>query len=394
MLNVSLDLRASALATVPFFAVTASVGAQQFGDRLDPEDSRQASFDVEVVATGFEQPYALAFLPDGRLLVADRPGATLTIVDPRGGAAVPVEGLPRIYVEEGSDGGLHDVAVHPDFATNGLLYLDYAHETADGITLALARARLEGHRLVDAEQLFVVEPSVPDNTAHLGSRIVIDGGYVFLTMGDRYDLMYDAQDPTNHNGTVIRLHEDGRVPDDNPYRGVPGARPEIWSIGHRNAQGLAFHPSTGDLWLNEHGPKGGDEVNVIHPGRNYGWPIITYGTYYDGEGGGPIGEGITERAGMEQPVYYYRPSIGPSDMLFYTGDAFPRWRGDLFIGGMALEHLNRLELDGDRVINEERLLEGREWRVRSIEQGPEGLLYLGIDGGMVVRLVPRVTETG
>jgi glucose/arabinose dehydrogenase len=207
-------------------------------------------------------------------------------------------------------------------------------------------------------------------------------------MGERYFLRDQAQDISNHNGTVLRIHDNGRVPDDNPFVGLASAMPEIWSYGHRNAQGLAFHPETGDLWLNEHGPQGGDEINIVRPGRNYGWPVITYGMEYDDEGGGPIGEGITEREGMEQPVYYYRPSIGPSDLVFYQGDAFPRWRGDAFIGAMALTHLSRLEVAEDRVLKEERLLEDRDWRVRSIEEGPDGSLYLGIDGGMIVRLRP------
>ena len=351
-------------------------------------ESEQAAFRIEVVTSAVEMPYAMDFLPDGRMLVTDRTRGVISLLDPSTGREQPVEGLPGVYDPEGSDAGLRDALVHPDYEENGWLYFDYAHETPDGLTLAVSRARLQGHALVDHERLLVIDRPVPDNTSHLGSRLAIRDGYLFVTMGERYDLRDEAQDNSNHHGTVLRLHDDGRVPADNPFVGVPGVRPEIWSYGHRNAQGLAFHQGTGALWSNEHGPQGGDEVNVIRPGRNYGWPVVTYGAEYDDEGGGPIGEGLTERAGMEQPSFYWVPSIGPSDMLFYQGDAFPEWRGDLFTGGMAIRHLNRLELDGERVQHEERILGDRDWRVRSLAEGPDGSLYVGVDGGMILRLSP------
>ncbi len=376
---------------VPFaMAVSVSAAAAQDGT-AGPESvtSRQADFDVQVVATGFSQPYGMVFLPDGRLLVSDREAPEgIFAIDVASGVRTPIPGLPGVHFVEDDGTGVFDLILHPEYEDNGWIYVDYAHRTADGITLAVSRVRLEGTRWADHERLLVIEPAVPDNTAHLGSRLALRDGYLFVTMGERYSLRDQAQDNGNHNGTVLRIHDDGRVPDDNPFVGVPGALPEIWTYGHRNAQGLVFHPDTGDLWLNEHGPKGGDEINIVRPGRNYGWPVITYGTEYDGEGGGPIGDGIASHAGMEQPVYYYRPSIGPSDMIFYQGDAFPDWQGDVFVGAMALRHLNRLEIVDGRVINEERLLEDRNWRVRAIEEGPDGSLYLGVDAGMIVRLSP------
>lgn len=382
-------------------AVSGPAAGQAPGDELGTETSLQADFRVEVVTTGFTQPFGMAFLPDGRLLVSDRGTAEgLFIVDTETGSTVPVQDLPPFLSLPADGTGMQDVVLHPDFERNGWIYLDYALRTDDGVTMAVSRARLRGSRLVDHERLLVVEPAVPDNTDHLGSRLALRDGYLFVTMGERYALRNHAQDLSNHNGAVLRVHDDGRVPRDNPFVGKAGARPEIWSYGHRNPQGLAFHPETGALWLHEHGPKGGDEINLLRPGANYGWPVITYGTEYDSEGGGPIGEGITRHEGMEQPIYYYRPSIAPSDLVFYRSAAFPEWRGDVFIGAMALRHLNRLEIEGDRVLKEERLLEGREWRVRAVEEGPDGALYLGVDvqrgedrasverPGMIVRLVP------
>ena len=356
------------------------------GDVLGHETSQQADFELDVVASGFRVPYALAFLPDGRLLVSDRPAATLSLVDPGTGETWPVSGLPSVHAP-GGEGGLMDVVLHPDHGTNGWIYFSYASAEPEGVVQAVSRARLDGTRLVDLQRLLTTDPPVPDNQAHLGSRLVLDGGYLFVTMGERYDLRDQAQDPSDHHGTVLRVHDDGRVPRDNPFANGGGA-PEVWSYGHRNPQGMAVHPASGDLWLNEHGPQGGDEINVVRPGANYGWPTVTYGKEYDSEGGGYIGQGLTEMAGMEDPLYVYTPSIGPSDMLFYTGSAYPRWQGDVFVGGLALRHLNRLEVVDGRVIHEERLLGDRGWRVRSVEQGPDGLIYVGVDGGMIVRLRP------
>jgi glucose/arabinose dehydrogenase len=281
------------------------------------------------------------------------------------------------------EGGLFDVVVHPDFARNRLIYISYSEGTPEGNTTVVERARLEGTRLTGRERLFTALPYVR-NSIHFGGRMALAKGYLFVTVGERND-RERAQDLEQHHGKLVRLHEDGRVPKDNPYARHRGARPEIWSWGHRNPQGLALDPVDGKLWEHEHGPMGGDEVNIVRRGANYGWPIVTYGREYTGE---PVGAGISERDGLEQPVYYWLPSIAPSGMDFYTGRAFPRWRGSLLVGAMARGHLNRLVVRDGRVLHEERLPAGKRWRVRLVRQGPDGSVYLGTDAGYLLRLTP------
>jgi aldose sugar dehydrogenase len=278
-----------------------------------------------------------------------------------------------------------DVLVHPDFASNGWIYYSYSATRGSENGTVVERARLKGNALGDHQTLFTSFPFY-SNGAHYGCRLALKDGFLYFSIGERYALRDSSQSLGNHLGKLIRIREDGTVPSDNPFAGRPGTKPEIWSYGHRNPQGLAFHPQTGELWEGEHGPKGGDEVNLIAPGKNYGWPVITYGVEYSGA---TIGEGITRKEGMEQPIHYYKPSIGPSGMEFYTGDAFPQWKGSLFMGALALTHLNRLEIEDHKVVKEQRLLEDKKWRVRSVKQGPDGYLYIGVDGGMVVRLRPQ-----
>lgn len=335
---------------------------------------------VEVVADGLDVPWGMAFLSDGRALVTERPGR-LSIVDLSSGELVRVDGVPRVFAS--GQGGLLDIVLHPDYASNGWIYFSYSAPMRGGATTVVDRARLEGSRLVERQRVFAAQP-VSRASSHFGGRLVLHNGHLFVTVGDRTD-RHRAQLLDTHKGKVLRLHDDGRVPDDNPFVDRRGALPEIWSYGHRNPQGLTLHPETGDLWEHEHGARGGDEVNRIQPGRNYGWPVITYGQEYRG---GPVGDGITQKEGMEQPVHYYVPSIAPSGMVFYSGDKFPEWRGNLFIGALALRHLNRLVLQKGRVIREERLLQDRNWRVRFVRQGPDGFLYIGVDRGMIVRLRP------
>ena len=244
---------------------------------------------------------------------------------------------------------------------------------------------LDGARIVDRERIFSALPYYKEPN-HFGCRLLLNDGYLFITMGERYYLRDSAQTLGNHLGKVLRVFEDGSIPPDNPFVNAKGALPEIWSYGHRNPQGLAINPVTGELWEHEHGPKGGDEINIIRPAVNYGWPVICYGIDYDDK---PIGDGITEKEGMEQPLYYYVPSIAPSGMEFYTAETIPQWKGNLFIGAMALKHLNRLVIEGNKVIKEERLLVEKKWRVRCVRQGPEGFLYLGIDNGGIVRIKPK-----
>jgi glucose/arabinose dehydrogenase len=282
-------------------------------------------------------------------------------------------------------GGLHDVVLHPQFEKNQLVYLAYAARGDDGVGTELARGRLAGDRLEDVQVLFRQAPKGTSGN-HFGGRIVFDrAGFVYLTLGDRGE-MPRAQRPNDHAGSVIRLHDDGRVPKDNPFAGKPGFRPEKFTLGNRNIQGAALHPKTGELWAHEHGPQGGDEVNVIRAGRNYGWPVITYGVNY--VVGSKIGEG-TRKEGMEQPLHYWVPSIAPSGMAFYAGDKFPKWQGDLFVGALRDQMLVRLRFDGEKLVKEERLLKGTVGRIRDVRAGPDGFLYLlDESAGALLRLEP------
>lgn len=357
---------------------------------------RSAAHDYRVVTVvdGLEHAWSIAFLPGGDMLVTERPGR-LRIV--RDGALVadPVPGLPPIRV--GGQGGLLDVVPHPDFASNRLLYLSYSKPNADDSegTTAVARARFENDRLTDLEEIFEAV-AWTEGRGHHGSRLAFDrDNYLFITVGDRQapsrgDLeAHPAQDLTNHYGTTLRIHDDGRIPDDNPFVGRADALPEIWTYGHRNAQGMAVHPATNVVWQNEHGPQGGDELNLIRPGVNYGWPVIGHGVNY--RSGERIHE-ATRREGMEEPVHFWVPSIATSGLLIYTGAAFPAWQGDIFVGGLAGEQLARLTMDGDRVQDEETLVR-RMGRIRDVRQGPDGFIYLAIDdrGGdlmPILRLEP------
>lgn len=342
-------------------------------------------FRAQTFTEGLEFPWGLAFLPDGRMLVSERPGRLRLVaadgrLDPK-----PVDGLPPIAAV--GQGGLLDVALHPDFAKNGLVYLSYAAEDTGGYGTEVLRGRLDGHALRDVQVIFRMQPK-SKTSHHFGSRLVFDRqGYLFITLGDRGD-MARAQRLDDHAGSVIRLHDDGRVPRDNPFVGTAGALPEKFTLGNRNMQGAALHPQTGELWAHEHGPQGGDEINIIRAGVNYGWPVITYGRNY--VTGTAIGEG-TAKPGMAQPLLYWTPSIAPSGMAFYTGNRFPDWRGNLFVGALAGQMLVRIQLDGERIVHQERLLEGALGRIRDVRNGPDGLLYLLIDSaqGRIVRLEPR-----
>jgi glucose/arabinose dehydrogenase len=367
-----------------------SVSAQSSVKRSAHHDYR-----VVTVVEGLENPWSIAFLPSGEMLVTERPGR-LRIV--RNGRLLPdpVPGVPAVFAR--GQGGLLEVMPHPMFASNRLLYLSYSKPNAEGsgATTAVARARLENDRLTNVEDIFVADSR---GAGHYGSRLAFDrNGFLFITIGDRQapptgglsELeAHPAQDLSNHHGTIVRLHDDGRVPADNPFINREGARAEIWSYGHRNPQGLAIHPETGDVWANEHGPQGGDELNLIRPGANYGWPVIGFGVNY--RSGSAIHVG-THRPGMEAPVHVWVPSIATSGLLVYTGDRFPYWRGNLFVGGMAGEQLARLVLDGQRVVHEETLVR-RMGRIRDVRQGPDGYIYLAIDdrGGdktPILRLEP------
>ena len=342
------------------------------------------SLRAATVTEGLEYPWGLAFLPDGRMLVTERPGR-LRLVDADGRLhPQPVSGVPAVAAV--GQGGLLDVALHPDFTRNGWIYLSYAAQGEGGYGTEVVRARLEGQSLRDLKVVFSMRPKTTTGH-HFGSRLVFDRqGYLYITLGDRGD-MGRAQRLDDHAGSVIRLHDDGRVPADNPFVALPNALPEKFTLGNRNIQGAALHPATGALWAHEHGPQGGDEINVIRAGVNYGWPVATYGRNYGS--GTQIGEG-THKAGMAQPLLQWTPSIAPSGIAFYTGDKFPAWRGNLFVGALRGQMLVRLELDGERIVREERLLENKVGRIRDVRNGPDGYLYLLIDDarGRIVRLEP------
>ena len=333
---------------------------------------------VVTVVDGLVQPWSIAFLPGGDMLITERPGR-LRIVRQGKLLPQPVEGIPKVFTS--SQGGLLEVMPHPDFTSNRLLYLTYskAGATDAQATTTLIRGRFENDRLTNVQQLF---EATAQGRNHFSGKIAFDGkGYLFLSAGDRQAPpegnleAHPAQDVSNHQGKIIRLHDDGRVPADNPLLKRPGARPEIWSYGHRNVQGLAVHPVTGDLWANEHGPQGGDELNRIQPGMNYGWPVIGYGVNYTT--GAAIHAG-THRDGMQQPVNVWVPSIGISGLMIYTGDKFPQWKGNIFVGGMNGQQLSRLTLDGQRVVSQELLVQ-RMGRIRDVRQGPDGYIYLVTD---------------
>lgn len=338
---------------------------------------------VEVVTDSILKPFGMDFLPNGTLLVTDRTAGQLFSVNTRTGKKILIAGVPNVLGQ--ADGGMLDILVHPGYKTNGWLYYSYSIGDSTGSTMVVDRAKLSGNKLTEHERLFEASPYYKEPN-HFGCRLVLQDGYLFITMGDRYDLRDSAQTLNNHLGKIMRIHEDGKIPIDNPFVSKKKALPEIWSYGHRNPQGLTLHPVTGELWEHEHGPKGGDEVNIIKPGNNYGWPTICYGINYDDT---PVNNGLTEKKGLEQPHYYYTPSIAPSGMEFYTSDVIPFWKGNLFIGAMALTHLNRLIMENNKVVKEERLLTDKKWRVRSVKQGPDGYLYIGIDGGKILRIRPE-----
>jgi glucose/arabinose dehydrogenase len=348
--------------------------------------SSAGNLTVETVARGLVNPWALAFLTDGRMLVTERPGR-MRIVGKDGKLSPALTGMPRVFAR--GQGGLHDVVLDRDYAQTSTIYFCFAQPANGGGRTALARAKLIDEatpRLDDVKLIFQQEGPLSSGN-HFGCRIAqAPDGNLFLTLGEHFTTRDQAQNLGNHLGKIVRIKPDGSVPPDNPFVNRQGAKPEIWSYGQRNPQGLAFHPQTGKLWEHEHGPRGGDEINIIEKGKNYGWPVIGYGIDYNGA---KIHES-TQKAGMEQPVKYWVPSIAPSGMSFYTGELFPAWRGNMFVGALAGQVLVRLDVNGDKVGNEERLLQELGERIRDVRQGPDGALWLVTDnsGGRVLRVTP------
>ena len=342
--------------------------------------TERAALRVVSMAQGLDHPWGLAFLPDGRLLVTERAGR-MRIIERDGKVGTPLANVPAVVAQ--GQGGVLDVLLDRQFATNRTLYVSYSEPGEGGAGTSVARARLGAAGLEDLRVIFRQSPKVRGGL-HFGSRIVqARDGNLFVTLGERYQ-RDRAQELGNHLGKLVRIRPDGQVPPDNPFVGRAGALPEIWSYGHRNVQGAALHPGTGDLWTVEHGAQGGDEVNRPQAGRNHGWPVITYGRDYSGAS---IGEG-TAKAGMEQPLHYWDPSIAPSGLAFYDSDVIPGWKGSLLVGSLKFRLLSRLEIDGKRIVREERLLQGLNERLRDVRVGPDGLVYLLTDSsdGKVLRL--------
>ena len=367
--------------------ITASLAGAALSEQTNaPPPSSPSKVKVETITAGLSNPWGLQFLPDGRALVTEKPG-TLRLIAKDGTKSDPITGPPKVV--NISQGGLLDVRLAPDFASSNLIYLSYAEARdgdKNGTTVASAKLAIDGKgaRLDDVKVIFRQEPAYASG-AHFGSRIVIAAdGTLFVTVGDRYALRDDAQNPGNHIGKVIHINPDGSPAANNPKK--DGWAPEVWSIGHRNLQGAALDPATGELWTVEHGAKGGDELNKPEAGKNYGWPVITYGVDYSGA---KIGEG-KEKAGLEPAVYYWVPSITTSGLTFYTGDLFPEWKGNLFVGGLKATQLQRLKMKDGKVVNAEILLKDQEDRIRDVRQGPDGALWLLTDDedGKLLRLVP------
>lgn len=370
---------------VLFLSILAGTGIAWSQDRVETE---KTPVTVTEVAAGLRHPWAIAFLPDSRMLVTERIGK-MRIIGTDGTIGSALDGL--LKVDARGQGGLLDVAVHPEFAQNRLVYWSYAEAGKGGNSTAVARGKLSADEstLTDVEVIFSQQPKVK-STAHFGSRLVFDGkGHLFITMGERSNAKFrvQAQDLNSHLGKVVRLNEDGSVPKDNPYVGKDGARPEIWSYGHRNVQAAALNPTTGELWEVEHGPMGGDELNVAEAGKNYGWPGISYGKNYSGT---PVGSGRSKAEGMEDPIYQWTPVIAPSGMMFYSGKLEPEWERNIFVGGLRAGALVRLEMEGRKVIHEERILGDLGERIRDVVEGPDGAIYVATDAdnGKILKIKP------
>lgn len=369
------------LATVGILLST-FVGNRHAATAQETIKSEHESFRLVPLANGLSRPWSLAFLPNNDILITERTGQLRIFrdnkLDPN-----PIAGLPPIAV--GGQGGLLDIVLHPDFATNNLVYFSYAARGQGGFGTHVARAKFDGTKLSEVDIIFEAAPKT-GNRLHYGSRLVFGAdNMLYITIGEKFS-MQEAQKRSNHLGSVIRIKDDGSIPDDNPFKNDAAAKPEIFSYGHRNAQGMALHPVTKKMWLHEHGPQGGDELNILKAGANFGWPKITYGVNY----GGSIITDLTKAPGLEQPVVHWTPSIAPSGMAFYTGDKFPNWKGDLFVGALAHLHLRRLELDGEKVTGQEILLQEFGERIRDVRSGPDGFIYILTDSrnGQLLRLEP------
>ena len=370
---------------VAWAALLALAGA---GPAMSEEfPSSAGNLAVDTVAGGLVHPWSLAFLPDGRMLVTERPGR-MRLVTRSGQLSPPVAGMPQVYAH--SQAGLMDVILARDFEQSRTIFYCYAEPYEGGARIAVARARLDDGRTprLNGNEVIFRQQGPADHGLNIGCRMVqAPDGNLFVTLGDHFNDAKLAQTLDNHIGKIVRITPEGKAPPDNPFVGKQGALPEIWAYGLRNAEGLAFNPADGGLWEQEHGPKGGDEINIIRKGANYGWPVVSYGVNYDGSA---VGTGKERAPGMADPVWHWTPSIAPSGMAFYTGDLFPGWKGSLINGALKFELVSRLALDGDKATKEERLLQGLHERIRDVRQGPDGAIYLLTDNeaGRILRVAP------
>lgn len=344
----------------------------------------ETPYSVTTLTSELESPWAVVELPDGRLAITEK-GGTMRIVTKEGAVSEAITGFPE--VDHRNQGGLLDVAPAPDFETSRLLYFSLAERTSEGSLTAVGKGRLSDDESV-IENFTIIYRAIPyfDNSMHFGSRLTFDNaGNIFVTTGERSSLetRYNAQKLETAHGKVLHITPEGQPVDGNPFLNTPGVLPEIYSYGHRNPQGLDIHPTTGEIWISEMGPRGGDEINLIKPGKDYGWPTITYGIEYNGN---TIGDGITQHEGMEQPVYYWDPVLSPSGMTFYSSNAIPEWENNLFIGGLSSKHIARLVIRDNKVVGEERLLEDQNERIRDVEEGSDGALYAVTDSGKLFRI--------
>lgn len=363
-----------------FFVVLLNTScAQNLDSKINLTNN--TDFTSDIVVDGIQNPWGMVFLPNNNILISEKSGKLLLYTS---GKKVEVGNAPEVYNR--GQGGMMDIELHPDYKNNGWIYFSYASSEGDdkGGNTAIMRAKLSNNRLVQKQLLYKAVPNTTKGQ-HFGSRLEFDrDGYLFFSIGERGDRDVNPQDITRDGGKIYRLHDDGKVPEDNPFVDQSGAKTAIYSYGHRNPQGLALHPETGELWEHEHGPRGGDEINIIQKGKNYGWPVITYGINYSGT---KITD-ETSRPGMEQPRYQWTPSIAPSGLVFVTSDKYPNWKYSLLVGSLSFQYLERLEIKDNKVVYREKLLDGMG-RVRNVRQGPDGYIYVGIEGKGIYRLVPR-----
>lgn len=366
---------------IPLIAVVFSACAQQPESSVKAENPGSLSYTTEIIVPDLPIAWGLEFLPDGSMLITEKAGG---IIHFKNGVKTNIEGVPEVYNR--GQGGLLDIKLHPDYANNGWIYISYASPEGEGSggNTDIMRAKLNGNSLTNQEVLYKAEPNTTRGQ-HFGSRIAFDNdGYLFFSIGERGDHFVNPQDLTRDNGKVYRLYDDGRIPEDNPFVNTPNAKKAIYSYGHRNPQGMIKHPVTGEIWTHEHGPQGGDEINIVKAGKNYGWPVISYGINYDNT----IITEITEKEGMEQPLFYWVPSIAPSGFAMVTSDKYPDWKNNLLVGSLKFGYVERLVLENNKVVKREKLFEGIG-RVRNVIQAPDGFIYLGVEGKGIVKVIPN-----